>query len=74
MDDKFRKWVDIRLQENENTNEAGESDAVPENVSEDVPFMTIPLRSGTGDHDALRVDHFAHDAPGAVGRSHQDWI
>ena len=36
------------------------------NVAEDVAFVAVPIRRGAGDDDALRIDHFAHDAAGEL--------
>ncbi len=49
----------------------GQREAVEEHVAQDVAFVAVPLRGRRRDDDALRVDHLAHDAAGAVGRGHQ---
>src|SRR6266498_3507503 len=40
---------------------------------EDVAFMAVPARRRACDHDALGIDHFAHDTARAVRRRHQGW-
>ena len=60
------------MQEYEDADEGGEGEAVEKNVAEDVAFVAVPLGRGAGDDDALGVDHFAHDAAGAVGRAYQN--
>ena len=38
------------------------SEAMEEDVTQDVSFMSVPVGRGAGNHDALGVDHLAHDA------------
>ena len=71
MDDHFRKRENVSLQEHQDTNQGGECDAVEEDVTQNVPFVAVPFRRGTGNDDALRVDHFTHHAPAAIRRAHQ---
>ena len=71
VDDHFRERNYVGLQEDENSDERSERDAVEKNVPEDVAFVAVPLGCGAGDNDALGVDHFAHHAAAAVGCTHQ---
>ena len=42
-----------------------------EDEAEDVAFGAVAFCGRGGDDDALRGDHFAHDASGGVGRGHE---
>ena len=55
----------------QHADQGGQREAVKENVTEDRAFVPVPVRRGARDDDALRVHHFAHHAPGAVGRGHE---
>ena len=44
---------------------------MPEDRLEDVGFAAKLMRCRGGDADTLCVDHFAHDAAGAVGRANE---
>lgn len=43
-----------------------------EDEAEDFVFVAVVVGGGAGDDDALGVDHFAHDAAGAIGSGHED--
>jgi len=45
---------------------------VPEDEAEDGAFLADLVGGGGGDADGLGVDHFAHNAAGAVGGAHED--
>jgi len=45
---------------------------MPEDEAEDGAFLADLVGGGGSDADGLGVDHFAHDAAGAVGGAHQD--
>ena len=54
-----------------NSHQSRERQAVEEHKAQDVAFVSVPLGRRAGDHDALGVDHLAHDAAATVGRRHQ---
>src|SRR5664279_4924094 len=64
---EVRERCDIRHQENQNTHQTRQRDTVEEDVTQNVPLVSVPLGSGTGHDNALRVDHLAHDAATTVG-------
>ncbi len=64
--DKVGKRGNVRLQENDKADQARQRDTVPENVTQDLTLVSIPFGGCTGHHDALGIDHLAHDAAGAV--------
>src|SRR6202047_1560056 len=61
-----------RLQEHQDADEAGEGDAVPEDVAQDLSLLALLAGGHAGHHDALGVDHLAHDAAAAVAGAGQD--
>src|SRR5271157_6426617 len=61
------KRIHIRLEEDQTAYQRGQGKAVEENVPQDVTLVAVPLRSSTGHHNALGVDHLAHNAARAVG-------
>ena len=66
------KRRDVGLQENQNSNQRSQHEAVDKNKAQDRPFLPVPICRGAGDDDALRIDHFAHDAAGTVRRRHEN--
>lgn len=69
---ELRKRSDVGHQENQDADEAGQDDAVPEDEAQDLALVPVPFGGGAGDHDALSVDHLSHNAASAVGCAHQD--
>ena len=67
----MRKHARIRLCEHQQTHQTRQREAVPEDVAKNVALVTVPSRRRARDDDALRVDHLAHDAAGAVGGGHE---
>ena len=47
---------------------------MPEDEAENFAFVAGLFGGDCGNNDALRVDHFAHDAAGTVGGADQDRI
>src|ERR1041384_455612 len=70
---KLAEWKHVGLQENQNSYQNREREAVKEDVAEDTTFMPIPICSSACDDDALGINHFAHDATGTVRGGHQYW-
>src|SRR5208282_610999 len=60
--------IHVGHEKDEDADQRGQGNAVPEDVAQNVAFMPIPLGRGAGDDDALRVNHLAHHASGSVGR------
>ena len=63
---------DVGVEHDDDADDGGEGDGVPEDEAEDGAFVADLVGGGGGDADGLRVDHFAHDAAGAVGGAHED--
>jgi hypothetical protein len=62
----------IRLRQHDQSDQDGQRQAVQENIAQDGAFFALLAGGGTGHDDALGIDHFAHHAPGAVGRCGQN--
>src|SRR5208282_2044222 len=62
----------IGLERHHDSHQSRQRKAVEEYVAQDVAFVPVPLGSGAGYDDALRIDHFAHDPTRTVGGAHQD--
>ncbi len=63
---------DVGVEHDDYADDGGERDGVPEDEAEDGAFLADLVGGGGGDADGLGVDHFAHDAAGAVGGAHED--
>jgi len=63
---------DVGVEHDDDADDRGQGDGVPEDEAEDGAFLADLVGGGGGDADGLGVDHFAHDAAGAVGGTHQD--
>ena len=63
--------MDVGLEEGDEADDGGEDDAVPEDSFENVGFFPDLMGGGGRNADALSVDHFAHDAAGAVGSANE---
>lgn len=61
----------VGLQKHQDTYQAGQCDAVEENVPQNVSLMPVPFRGRAGDDDALGINHLAHDAAAAIRGGHQ---
>lgn len=66
------EWGEVGLQKDQQAKEGDEGEAVAKDEAEDVAFFSIALGGGAGDDDALGVDHFSHDATGAISGTHED--
>src|SRR6186713_553762 len=63
---------DIGVEHHKQSNQASQDDAVLEHSFENGRFVSFLMSGSARNHDALCIDHLAHDAACAVGRSHQD--
>ncbi len=63
---------DIGVEHDDDADDRGQGDRVPEDETEDGAFLADLVGGGGGDADGLGVDHFAHDAAGAVGGAHEN--
>src|SRR5579863_8246884 len=63
---------DVGVEHDDDADDGGEGDGVPENETEDGAFVADLIGGGGGDADGLCIDHFAHDAAGAVGGTHEN--
>ena len=70
--DEIAKWYDVGKKVNENSGQASQSEAVPEDETQNRAFLSVLLGCGARHDDALRVDHLAHHAARGVGGAHQD--
>src|SRR5450759_5994739 len=59
LQDHQRERIDIGLQHHEHADKARQYDRMPETISKDRTFVTVPVGRGGGDDDRLRVDHLA---------------
>ena len=66
-----REWDHVHLEANQYAHQEGQRYAVPEDVAQDIAFMSVPFRCGAGHDDTLGVDHLPHHAARTVGRPHQ---
>src|SRR6266481_1325351 len=66
-----RKYVGLK--QNQNAYQHREHQTVKKDIAQNLSFVTIPTRRGTGHDDRLRVDHLSHYAARAVRRAHKDW-
>src|SRR5262247_2959253 len=69
--DQRRKRVHVLLQQHQKAHEPCEQQTMKEYETKDPPLVSFPAGRRTRDADALRIDHLAHHAARAVGRSHQ---
>src|SRR5271157_1475036 len=69
---EVRERSNVSHEKHHNPHQTSQRNAVEEDVTQNVTFVSIPLGSGTGDDNALRVNHLAHDAAGTVGRGHEN--
>ena len=65
---------DVGVEHDDDADDGAEGDGVPEDEAEDDAFVADLFGGGGGDGDGLGVDHFAHDAAGAICGAHQDGI
>src|SRR6185369_4175142 len=65
---------DIGIQHDDDGHDGTQGNRVPDNEAEDDPFIPNLCGSRCSNCDRLRVDHFAHDATGAVGGTHEHGI
>ena len=63
---------DVGVEHDDYADDGGQGHGVPEDEAEDGAFLADLVGGGGGDADGLGVDHFAHDAAGAVGGAHED--
>ena len=63
---------DVGVEHYDYADDGGQGNRVPEDEAEDGAFLADLVGGGGGDADGLGVDHFAHDAAGAVGGAHED--
>src|SRR6516164_10782107 len=61
----------VGLQQDDQADDAGQDDAVPQDRLEDVCLSANLVCRCRGDDDALGIDHLPHDSTGAVGRADQ---
>jgi len=62
----------VRLQQYKHANQAGQSDAMEEDVTQDIALASL-LTSGDARHDdALRVDHLTHHTTATIGGCGED--
>src|SRR5690348_15509145 len=61
----------VGLQGYHDAHQSREHNAVEEDVTQDFALMSVPLGSGAGDDDALRINHLAHHAATTVRGGHQ---
>ena len=76
MDEAQTTWdelgEDVGVEHDDDADDGGQGYRVPEDEAEDGAFLADLVGGGRGDADGLGVDHFAHDAAGAVGGAHED--
>src|SRR5262245_33902255 len=66
---------EVRLNHDQDADEDGEGDAVPEDGAQDRAggrTFGMPAGGNASHDDALGVDHLAHDSARTVGGAHQD--
>src|SRR5712664_1268005 len=68
--DKLRE--DVGVHHDDDADDSRKGHGVPENKAEDGAFVANLVGGGGGDADGLSVNHFAHDAAGAIGGAHQN--
>src|SRR5664279_1042302 len=69
---EVRERSNISHEKHHNPHQTRQRDAVEKDIAQNVALVPIPLGSGTGDDNALRVNHLAHDAAGTVGGRHEN--
>jgi len=65
------EWRPSSDERDQKAHQAGERETVQEDEAENDAFAAVLICGRCGDNDALRRDHFAHDASGGVGGGHQ---
>src|SRR5262249_48851777 len=63
---------EVRRDKDQDTHQKGQDQSVEENEAQDGPLLAMLPGRGGGPHDALGIDHLAHDPAGAVGGGQQD--
>ena len=65
---------DVRVKHHNHADNRTQRDGVPEDKSEDNPFVAHLFGRGCGNRNGLCIHHFPHHATGAVGRTHENWV
>src|SRR5271166_6900952 len=64
----------VSIEKYDHANNRAQGDGVPCHKAEDDSFVADLLGSSCGDRNGLRIYHFSHHSPGAVGLAHQHRI
>src|SRR5579864_6638738 len=65
------EWKYIGLEGHEDSHQSRQRNAVEEHVTQDIALVSVPLRGGAGNDNALGIDHFSHHATTTVRCRHQ---